>query len=55
LRPIGDNKVRFDVTAVWLEGTDRLEDVTGVGDVVAILDLTTLKFHYDTDGTWDLN
>src|SRR5262249_41601089 len=52
--PIGGGLFEFDVTAQWLEGTDRLEGVTGIGDVVAILDGTTLEFHYVTDATWDL-
>jgi hypothetical protein len=52
--PIDGGLFEFDVTAVWQVGTDRLEGITGSGDVVAILDPTTLKFHFDTDATWTL-
>jgi hypothetical protein len=51
---LSETMVRFDVTAEWLEGTGRLEGVTGSGTVVAILDLTTGIFHYETDATWIL-
>ncbi len=45
-------KIRFDVTAQWLVGTGRLEGVTGVGVVVAILDGVTpgSAAEYDTVG-----
>jgi hypothetical protein len=43
---------RFDVTAEWLEGTGRLEGITGIGTVVAFMDLATGEFHFVTDGTW---
>lgn len=51
---IGGGFVRFDVTAEWLLGTDRLEGVTGIGEVIAILDLATGIFEYDTDATWTM-
>jgi hypothetical protein len=50
--PLPNNRVRFDVTALWLQGTGRLAGVTGRAGVVAVLDLTTNTFHYDTLGTW---
>ncbi len=45
-------QVQFDVHAFWLEGTGRLEGVTGQGDVVAILDAvaTGAEFEYETIG-----
>jgi hypothetical protein len=50
--PIGGTRVRFNVTAVYQTGTGRLAGVTGRGAVVAVLDLSTGLFHYDTLGTW---
>jgi hypothetical protein len=47
-----NNLVRFDVTAVWLQGTGRLAGVTGRGAVVAIVNLSNNTYHYDTLGTW---
>ena len=52
--PIGGGLVQFNVFVKWQVGTGRLQDVTGSGDVVAILDVTTGLFHYDTDAAWDL-
>ena len=52
--PIGGGLFEFNVTAEWLVGTGRLEGVTGIGDVVAVLDGATGLLHYDTDATWDL-
>lgn len=51
---IGGGLVRFDVEAVWLVGTARLEGVTGSARVIAVLDLATGEFFYDTNGTWNL-
>jgi hypothetical protein len=50
--PLPGNKVRFDVTVCWQTGTGRLAGVTGTGTVVAILNLNTNTYHYDTLGTW---
>lgn len=52
--PIGGTLFQFNVTAEWLEGTGRLTGVTGVAEVVAILDAATGEVHYDTLGTWTL-
>jgi hypothetical protein len=52
--PIGDGFFQFNVNAEWLVGTGRLQGVTGVGEVVAILDAETGMFHYVTDGEWSL-
>src|SRR5262249_62247182 len=52
--PIDDCFFEFDGTAVWQVGTGRLEGVTGCGSVVAILDGTTLEFHFDADATWNM-
>jgi hypothetical protein len=49
-----NNMVRFNVTAVYQQGTGRLAGVTGQAAVVALLDLNTNTFHYDTLGTWTL-
>ena len=35
--PLPDGTFSFDVHALWLEGTGRLEGVTGEGDVIATL------------------
>ncbi len=51
--PIGGTLFRFDVDVHYLTGTGRLAGVTGSADTVAILDMATGLFHYDTDGTWD--
>jgi hypothetical protein len=51
---IGGGFAQFDVTAEWLEGTGRLDGVTGIGSVVAILDTSTGMFHFVADGTWNL-
>jgi hypothetical protein len=49
-----NNRVRFDVTVHWLPstGTRRLAGVSGVASVVALLDLNSNTYHYDTLGTW---
>ena len=52
--PIGGTLFQFNVTVVWTNGTGRLEGVTGIADVVAVLDAATGEFHYDGDGTWTL-
>lgn len=52
--PIGGGLFEFDVTAVWLDGTGRLEGVTGIGEVKAILDGNTGIVTYETDAGWDL-
>jgi hypothetical protein len=46
-------KIRFDVEVQWLQGTGRLQGVTGQADVVAILDglFVGARCHYVTDGT----
>lgn len=51
--PLPGGKVRFDVHVLWLEGTGRLEGVTGEADVVAILDGVEAGagFTYTTLGT----
>jgi hypothetical protein len=51
--PLPNGQVRFDVHVLWLEGTGRLEGVTGEGDVVAILDgvAPDAAFTYQTLGT----
>src|SRR5262245_61655945 len=43
--PLANNKVRFNVDAVWVRGTGRLAGVTGRGSVVAIVDLNTNTYH----------
>ena len=53
-RNLPNNLVRFDVTAVWQQGTGRLAGVTGRAAVVAIVNLNNNTFHYDTLGTWTL-
>jgi len=49
-----NNKVQFNVNVQWLKGTGRLTGVTGQASVVAVIDLPTLTYHYDTVGTWTL-
>jgi hypothetical protein len=50
--PIAPNVVRFNVHVLYTTGTGRLAGVTGSADVVAVVNLATAKFHYDTLGTW---
>src|SRR5262249_21073160 len=51
-----DGSVTYEVTAIWLEGTGRLEGVTGIADVVAVATGTApgSTFKYVTDGMWTL-
>jgi hypothetical protein len=51
--PLPDGRIRFDVHVLWIEGTGRLEGVTGEADVVAFLDGVTpgAAFEYVTKGT----
>jgi hypothetical protein len=49
---LGNNQIRFDVTALWLSGTGRLAGVTGKAPVVALMNATTGAFHYDDSGYW---
>jgi hypothetical protein len=50
---LADGKIQFKVHVLWLEGTGRLEGVTGEADTVAILDGLEpgAAFEYDTKGT----
>ncbi len=50
--PLPDDTFSFDVHALWLEGTGRLEDVTGEANVVATLDglAPGSAVEYFTDG-----
>jgi hypothetical protein len=50
--PIAPNVFRFNVRVHYLLGTGRLAGVTAVADVVAIVNVATGRFHYDTLGTW---
>ena len=51
-----DGTVRYEVTAIWLEGTGRLEGLEGIGDVTAVATGVApgSTFRYVTDGEWDL-
>jgi hypothetical protein len=51
---LGNNMIRFNVTAVYLTGTGRLTGVTGQTAVVALLNGATGNFHYDDKGFWVL-
>jgi hypothetical protein len=51
---LGNNQIRFNVTALWQTGTGRLAGVTGKADVVALMNATTGAFHYDDAGFWIL-
>lgn len=48
------NVFQFNVRVLYLQGTGRHVGVTGVCDVVAIVNLGTGAFHYDTAGVWTL-
>ena len=50
---LDNGQIQFDVRVLWLEGTGRLEGVTGEADTVAILDglAAGAAFTYDTEGT----
>jgi hypothetical protein len=52
--PIAPNVFRFNVKVLYLKGTGRLAGVTGVADVVAVVNMNTLTFTYETVGTWTL-
>jgi hypothetical protein len=51
-----DGSATYKVTALWLEGTGRLEGVTGSADVVAVVSGTTAgsTYRYTDEGTWIL-
>ena len=51
--PIGDGFFQFEVTVQWLEGTGRLEGVTGSGSASAILDASTGAVAITAGGLWD--
>jgi hypothetical protein len=50
--PIGGNLFQFEVTVIWIEGTGRLEGVTGELQTVAILDMTNGEVTYESEGFW---
>src|SRR5262245_45240586 len=48
---IGDTGfARFDVDVVWLNGTGRLEGLSGIGTAFAIMDLATGEFFVSAEG-----
>jgi hypothetical protein len=49
---LGNNQIRFNVTAYWLTGTGRLAGITGQAPVVALMNATTGAFHYEDSGYW---
>lgn len=51
--PLPSGQIRFEVVALWLEGTGRFEGVTGQGTVVAIVDGVApgAALEYETIGT----
>jgi hypothetical protein len=51
---LANNRVRFNVTALWLTGTRQLAGVTGRADVVAHLNAATGVVHYHDAGFWIL-
>jgi hypothetical protein len=52
--PIGGGFFQFDVAVQWLEGTGRLEGVTGSGTASAILDGATGEIVISAGGLWEL-
>ncbi len=52
--PIAPNVFRFNVGVLYLRGTGRLAGVTGSGNVVAVVNVATGQFHYETLATLTL-
>ena len=50
--PIGGGLFLFEVDVYWLEGTGRLEGVTGSGSATAILDGATGAVVVQAEGLW---
>jgi hypothetical protein len=52
--PIGGGLVGFTVDAEWIDGTGRLDGLTGTALATAVLDPATGIFHAEAKGTWIL-
>lgn len=52
--PIAPNVFRFNLRVLILRGTGRLAGVTGVVDTVAVANLATGRFHFESVGTLTL-